>query len=156
MRLLLYQIIYYFDKPSQWRTEKTHLFRLVSCSGTGSVDTSAVMLATVCGELSLGVLVELFGFSFSSTGDVPGFEDKFSFVKADAFKSSLTAFSTPLVTIFSTGVAEPLARLRERLTSFAWWTSLLLSPSSSESEYSSWCAMCLSDARTAMQSRRTI
>ena len=95
-------------------------------------------LATVCGDPSLGVLVELFGLSFSSTGEVLGFDDdEFSFDRADGFVSSLTAFSTPFVTIFSIGIPVPLGRLRDRLGSFGVCISLLLSPSSSESEYSS-------------------
>jgi len=99
--------------------KRRHLFLLASCSGAGSVDTSAVTLATVCGDPSLGVLVELFGFSFSSTGEVLGFVEELSFDTAEDLESSLTAFSTPFGTIFSTGVADPLARLRERFTSFA-------------------------------------
>ena len=83
----------------------------------GSVDISAVVLATVCGDPSLGVLFELFGLSLSSTGDVLGFEDKMSFDKLEDFVSSLTEFSTPFVTIFSTGVPAPFLLLR--LTSFA-------------------------------------
>lgn len=77
-------------------------------------------LATVCGDPSLGVLVELLGFSFSSAGDVLGFEEEYSFDTTEDLESSLTVFSTPFCTIFSTGVADPLARLRERLTSFTW------------------------------------
>ena len=95
-----------------------HLVLLASCSGAGSVDASVVMLATVCGDPSLGVLVEFLCFSFSSTGEVLGFEE-FSFDTAEDLESSLTAFSTPFGTIFSTGVADPFARLRERFTSFA-------------------------------------
>ena len=86
----------------------------------------------------MGVLVELLGFSFSSTGEVLGFEEGvFSLDTADGFESSLTVFSTPFVTIFSTGVLDTLGRLRDRFGSFGTCMSLLLSPSSSESDNSS-------------------
>ena len=136
------------------KRKKVYLFLLASCSGGGSVDISDVTLATVWGDPSLGVLVELLGFSFSSTGEVLGFEEGvFSFDTADGFESSLTVFSTPFVTIFSTGVLDTLGRLRDRFGSFGTCMSLLLSPSSSESDNSSWGATCLSDARTVRKKK---
>ena len=120
-----------------------YLFLLASCSGVGSVVISVVTLATVCGEPSFGApSVELLALSFSSTGEVLGLD---SFTIFGGFVSSV--FSTPFVTIFSTGVAVVFRFFR--LLSLATWLSLLLSPSSSESEYSSGFEMCLSESRTA-------
>ena len=122
-----------------------YLFLLASCSGVGSVVISVVALATVCGEPSFGVpSVELLAFSFSSTGEVLGLD---SFTIFGGFVSSV--FSTPFVTIFSTGVAVVFRFFR--LLSLGTWLSLLLSPSSSESEYSSGFEMCLSESRTAKE-----
>ena len=117
------------------------------------MDKSVVTPPTVCGDPSLGLLLELFGFSVSSTGDALGFIDELSFAKLCVFESSFKGFSKPLMTIFATAVT--FCRLRDFLSSFVR-TSRLPSPSSSESEYSSLRPIRLSDARTVKKEHNSM